>query len=249
MRMTRSVLVAWFVLVACAKSNAPSVEAWSVSDYAAAGLRIDQVWTPDDYTTAAKVLSDATAEHRDRLPRFGGDKSGAVFAKLIADLPDDPSRPIQERFGAHFTHFEALNAISKLYMPDQLATPPRELIELQGALLRAAVVEMRQAGPFLASFGPDDPKHAARLEGLARMNDGLGTMLLGGVVMADEKRIPDDDRVALLRHITVALPVLFPRARAGTQQQIRDQLAKEAAGFPAGALRDAAVAAQQAIPK
>jgi hypothetical protein len=74
-------------------------------------------------------------------------------------------------------------------------------------------------------------------------------MLLGAVLVADQTRLSDDDRIAMLEHVTAALPVLFPPAHADTQQRIRDALAKEAAGFPAGRLRDAAAAAQRALPK
>ena len=246
----RWILVAAVVVaVACAKSNRLPTEAWGVTDYAGAGLNIDKPWTADDYASAAKVLENVTVEHRERLPRFRGERSGAVFAKLLVDPPEDAAAAIDKRFIAHSTRSEALGAIARLYLPNQLDTPPREWIELMGASLREAAMLASEADAFIASFGADDPKRAARLEGLARMNLGYGSMLLGGLLVADQLRLPEDDRVAMLQHVTAALPVLFPRTAADTQQQIRDVLAKQVAGFPAGRLRAAAVAAQQALPK
>lgn len=242
-------LVVLLVGSACTKSNELPDEAWAGIDYASAGLQIDKPWTPDDYAAAAKVLEKVTAGHRERLPRFRGKKSGAIFAKLLVDLPDDLAQPIDRRFIAHFTRGEALNALAKLYLPNQLDTPPREWIELMGASLREAAVLATDADAFVASFGADDPKRANRLEGLEKMKAGNGSMLLGGLLVADQLRLSEDDRVAMLQHVTAGLPVLFPRAPVETQQQIRNVLAKQVAGFPAGKLRDAAVAAQQGLPK
>jgi len=246
--MKRWHLVALLLAVACTKSNRLPAEAWGVTDYAGAGLQIDKPWTPGDYAAAAEVLASVTVGHRERLPRFRGKKSGAVLAKLLVDLPHDSAQPVEQRFIAHATRGEALNAIAKLYVPNQLDAPPREWIELMGASLREAVVLETDADAFVASFGPDDPKRANRLEGLEKMKAGNGSMLLGGLLVADQVRLPEDDRVAMLQHVTAALPILFPRTPADTQQQIRDVVAKQVAGFPAGTLRDAAVAAQKALP-
>jgi len=73
-------------------------------------------------------------------------------------------------------------------------------------------------------------------------------MLLGGVYTADQRRISDDDRVAILGYVADALPGLFPFLSPDSQQQLRDLLAKEASGFPQGRLRTAALAAQHALP-
>ena len=245
----RYLVLAWLV-IACGggETNRLPPEAWGSADYAAAGLRVDHPWTSQDDVTAAQVLETVTAGHRERLPRFHGEKSGAVFASLVADLPDAPAEPIQQRFGEHAMRIGALTTLAKLYLPNQLDTPPREWIELVGATLREAVVLERDADAFIASFGSDDPSHATRLAGLAQMSSGYGSMLVGGLLVADQVHVPEGDRVAMLEYVTAALPVLFPRANPDTQHQIRDVLAKEVAGFPAGRLAAAAAAAQRALP-
>jgi hypothetical protein len=245
-----SIVIVLFVLGCTkAKTNELPAEAWGVADYANVGLRIDKPWTADDYTTAASVLQQQTAGHRERLPRFRGAKSGEVFTKLVTDLPDDASASINERFAAHAKRGEAINAISKLYMENEYATPTREWIELTGASMREAVVLATLSDAFLASFGPDDPKREVRLGGLAKMKSGYGSMLLGGLLVADQLRVPEDDRVAMLAHVTAALPALLPFAAPEAQRNIRDVITKQVAAFPAGKLHDAIVAAQQALPK
>lgn len=238
------------VLFACsAKSNGLPAEAWGVSDYASAGLEVDKPWAAADFIHATSVLEQATAEHRDRLPRFRSAKSGAVFSKLIADLPDDSGQPIDQRFSAHAQRFEATNKISKLYMENALAPPNREWIELMGALLREARLLTTLSDTFIASFGPDDPKREARLQGLAKMQSGYGSMLLGGLLVAGDGRVSEVDRVALVQHVTAALPTLFPVAPDEAQRNIRDQVAKLVDGLPAGDLRNAVTTAQHALPQ
>jgi len=247
--MILGVVVGLAVGCSQAKTNALPAEAWGTEDYAHAGLLIDKPWTADNYTTATLVLQQESAGHRERLPHFHGATSGAVFAKLLTDLPDDPSQPVKDRFIAHATRFDAMKEIAKLYMPNVYQPPTREWIELMGATLHEGVVLATIGDAFLASFGSDDPKHEARLEGLAEMKRGYGAMLFGSLLVADQLLVSADDRVAMLAHVTAALPTLFPLVSADTQKQIRDTIAKQVAAFPAGTLHDAIVAAQRALPQ
>lgn len=244
----RVCVVACVVMVACHQSNQLPPEAWGVSDYTAAGLHIDSPWTAGDYVAAQHVLERIAVDHRERLPRFRGARSGAVFAKLLGELPVDAAAPVSERFVGHGTRFEALKDIAKLYAPDLLGPPTREWIELMGQALQEAAAVERDADAFIASFGADDPKRANRLEGLEQMTSGFSTMIVGGLMVADQVRLADDDRIAMLTYVTAALPTLYPRAKPDVQHQIRDLIDKEAAGFPQGPLALAAVAAQHALP-
>jgi hypothetical protein len=247
--MWRASAVVVTLVLACTNANQPPTEAWGVADYANVGLHVDQPWTSDDYTSAARVLQQQSAGHRERLPRFHGEESGPVFAKLLTDLPADGGQPVNERFIAHAKRADALNAISKLYMENALATPSREWIELMGAYLREAVVLATNADAFLTSFGADDPKREVRLDGIAKMRSGYGSMMLGALLVADQLRVPEDDRVAMLVHVTAVLPTLFPFAPPETQRNIRDVIAKQVVAFPTGRLHDAILAAQRALPK
>lgn len=223
----------------------PAVETWGVAEFAQAGLRIDRPWKPADFTTAAAVLEAQCKDHRDRLPHFHGPRTGEVFAKLLTPLPDDSAEPITQRFTAHMLRGEALTAISKLYLVDLLAAPSRDYIEVMGSYFLEASALAEIAAPFLASFGPDDPKHQTRLEGLARMSHGDGLMLHGGLLIAEDPRLAEADRLAMLAYVSAALPTLLPRAEPAVQQAIRDDLAKQVATTPPGTLHEAFVTAQR----
>jgi hypothetical protein len=245
--MKRALLLLAF---ACSHSqtNQLPAEAWGVADYASEGLRIDAPWSADDYMTAVTTLQRIAVDHRERLPRFHGPKSGAVFAKLVTAPPDDPSAPIDKRFVAHATSSEALKDLLKLYLPNGYDAAPREAIEVSGAELHEAAMLAGLSDAFIASFGSDDPSRATRLGGIDKMRGGDGLMLLGLIFLASDTRIADADRVAALEHAAAELPVLFPFTHPDTQQQIRDLLAKQASKLPEGALRAAAITAQHALP-
>ena len=249
--MKRGLILLLLVAIGCSSSkpSALPAEAWGVDDYAKVGLRIDKPWAPADYTNAATVLQRETAGHRERLPHFRGAKSGPVFDKIITDLVDDPAASVKDRLGAHMERGEAVNAISKLYLEDPYATPSREWIELNAVGMREAVVLSSLIQPFLDSLGSDDPSREVRLGGVEKMRAGYGQVLLGGLLVADQLRVPKDDRVAMLGHITKVLPALYPTLTPELQRQIRDLIGKQVKAFPAGKLHDAIVAAQQALPK
>jgi hypothetical protein len=247
-RMKRALVL--LVLLACnkTKSNELPPEAWGISDYEGAGIHIDKPWTDVDFVHAANVLAQVTANHRERLPRYRGAKSGAVFAKLLETLPPDDDRPIGERFAAHGERSEAANQTSKLYVENAYAVPTREWIELMGVVLREATLLTATTDAFLASLGPDDPKHEVRMQGLAKMKSGYGSMLLGGLVVAGDTRVREADRVAMVKHVAAALPVLFPVSPSETQTQIRDQAKLLVEKLPEGELRKAMIEAQRALP-
>jgi hypothetical protein len=248
--MKRALVLLVLVLLACSKtkSNALPPEAWGVSDYESAGIDIDKPWTDVDFVHAANVLAQVTAGHRERLPRYRGAKSGAVFAKLIESLPPDDDKPIGERFIVHSERSEAANQTSKLYLENAYAVPTREWIELMGVVLREATMLTSNTDAFLASLGPDDPQRETRLQGLAKMHTGYGTMLLGGLLVAGDARVREADRVALVKYVTAAIPVLFPPAPGEMQTQIRDQAMRLVEKLPEGELRTAVIAAQAALP-
>jgi len=101
--------------------------------------------------------------------------------------------------------------------------------------------------PSLATFGSDDPKHQSHLEGLAKMKQGYGQMMHGSLLIAEDARVPEEDRRAMLGYVTAVLPKLLPFAEPAMQQTIRDNLAKQAEAK--GPLHEAFVVAQRALPQ
>jgi hypothetical protein len=149
-----------------------------------------------------------------------------VFARLVAAMPDDATAPIGARMPARLERYEALDRAVHIYAPNPTAPPSRELIDIFGALLDESVSFTKLSDVFLASLPPDDPKMSVRKDGLAKFRVGIAEMLLGSLMMADDKRVADDERRAIAANLTATMPALLPTLAADRQQQLRDYLAK-----------------------
>ena len=231
--------------LACGSPHA-SPEAWGTSDYVAAGVPDPaHPWTNEEISKASDVIAQAATAHADRRPRYKGPRSGAVFARLVAAPADEPAAPPTAQLGAHMVRFEALNKASKLYL-NGLLPPTREQIEIFDALLHEAVAIDALSMPFLASFSADDPSLPARRAGLDKFHVGVGAMLLGSVMIADNRGVAEDDRLAVFRYLADTAPVLLPRIPADQQQQIRSYVGKLVEAT-SGKIHDAAVRVNDAI--
>jgi len=247
--MRAASLIAIVLAIGCTKKdNALPAEEWGAADYAAANIpAVDHPWTHQEYLGAAAVLTQLGADHPARLPRYEGARSGAVFARLLEMPAGDPDAAIAERFLPHIERYEQINALSKRYMSNALAPAPREWMELMGVLLRESIAMQPLVEPFLASFGPDDPKAAVRRGGFAKMRSGWGGMIQGGLMMAGDTRVSETDRIAMVTLIVHALPHLFPAIPAEKQAAIRELVGKLVTSLPAGKLQSTLVTAQDLI--
>ncbi len=219
--------LALIVLIACGSSgNKLPAETWGSEDYLKAGVPAsDHVWSIDEHETAVSALRTLSAGHRERLPRLGGPRSGAVFARVIerVDITDVLPDP-RTSFLFHMRRFEAANTISKLYILDALATTPPEYRALIHLILLEAVDLDRIATPFIDSFGPDDPKREARLSGLRQMEQGYGEMLHGSVLTLADRRLPEPERIAFAKQVAPAMKALLGRLEPDTQTKINAQV-------------------------
>jgi hypothetical protein len=197
----------------------------------------DHIWSNRELTAAAAFL----ASRPGRLPVY----PSAVFARLVEALPDRPDATPEQLIPTHMERYDSLKAIAKLYMTP---IPRRESIELLGALLREAVVLEGALAPFLASLGPNDPQRDVRMEGLKKWHVGTTGMAMGALLVADDRRVPREDRRAMVSYLRRALPALYPGFPATDQQWIRRQLAALIAAVGPGPLYEELVAAQRALP-
>lgn len=208
-------------VIACSKPAAMTTD-----QYVAAGVPDPgHVWTTADLETAATALSHL---ERERLPPH----TSAIFAKLVAPAADDPSAPIEQRMQDRGARYETLNRASKLY-----AVSSREQLDLFAALLTEGVAISKLADPFLATFPPDDPKLPIRREGIAKMYSGYGAMLLGALLILDNRQLPIEVKRALLSNLIVTWPALYPKLVAEQQTTLRETLDKLAAA-PSGPIHD-----------
>lgn len=236
--------LALVVLIACSsKTNELAPETWGTDDYVKAGVPAsDHVWSLDEHEAAAVALATLSTGHRERLPHQAGARSGAVFARMIerADitdvLPDPPTA-----FLFHMRRYEAANAMSKLYIVDAYQAVTAEYLALVNVILLETVELDRGTDRFLASFGADDPKREARLGGVRKMHQGWGGMLLGGVLILADRRVPEPARITFAKQLSPPLQALFSRVEPDTQKMIREQL---------GALHaNASTALRPALPR
>jgi hypothetical protein len=222
MRMILVVAAAMCAL-ACGGTRPPE-EAWAAADYTRAGVpSLDETWGAAELVRAVDVIAREAAVDRDRLPRHGGAKSGTVFARLIAPAADEPMS-LTARLEAGMKRYDALNRLSKIYLPDTLAAPSREVIEIWNALLREGGDMRAHMEPFLATFPADDPTLPTRREGIAKLELGMGGMIMGGVLMAADPRVSETDRAAMLRGITAAVPALWSAMPPDRQQATRERV-------------------------
>lgn len=222
------------------------VDAWGTAEYVAAGAPDPgRAWSTAELGKAVDAIAQAVADHAERLPRYRGAKSGKVFARLIEVSPEDMSLAVTDRMIAHLQRYEAMNKASKWYA-NGLGPPPREQIELFAVLLHESVVLSGIVGPFMATFARDDPSLPARRNGLLKFREGVAEMLLGSAMVADDRRVPDADRIVVFRYLEEAAPVLLPTLPAERQAPIRSYIEKLAAATK-GDLHDAAVRVQRAI--
>ena len=225
-----------------------AAEAWATRDYIAAGVPDPgHPWSLTELDKAVGAITEAAADHPERLPRYRHASSGAVFARLIAEPRDDRAASIANQVGAHLARFDALNKAAKLYA-NGLGPPPREQIELFGVLLHESVALGALVEPFLASFPADDPSLPARRDGLAQFRQGGGAMMIGSLMIADNKAVPDADRLVVLRNLEETIAALLPVAPAAQQEAIRAYLAKLVKAMRGG-LRAAAVRLQGAADR
>jgi hypothetical protein len=236
--------VALVVGVVACQSQDKATDTWTVRDYMQAGVPDPgHAWSSSELTAAVAAI----AGHPDHLPRFQGERSGAVFARVTAALPDDPTATVKDRLNDLVEGQEALRTFTKLYVGGMSDVPRREPIEATGALLDLYVVTDPLMKPFLASFKPDDPSLPTRVNGLHEMRVGEGTMMRGMVMIASDTRAELEVRRVSLSHVTHAVAVLFPSLGADDQKEIRDLVAKLVDGST-GSLHDDAVALQHALP-
>jgi hypothetical protein len=245
--MRRTLVAAVLGLLLAA--GAARAEDWVTRDYVAAGVPDPvRVWSLPELRQAVDAIGRAAAGHAERLPRYRSTRSGVLFARLIEPLREDPAGAVADRLIMHVERFGALNELNKLYGVSLEAPPQREQLELYGEILREAVALEGMVAPFLATFRADDPSLPTRRDGLAKMRAGNGTMLLGCVLVAEDLRVEEAQRVTLLRRIAPAAAALVPKLPADAQSKFRDELGKLVTASR-GALHAAAVGVQAALDR
>ena len=205
----------------------------------------DRAWTPQDYEAAVKVLEALEKADPLILPRAGSPRSGAVFARLVAEDNLEPIRKeanTQQAFGMVVRMFVGPNKLLVLYGTH---TTPQSTFDSEITAIMAYGLaiskELLSLGTTLKNAIPaDDPRREARLASFETMREGLGTTIEGGLLTLTERDLyRPEARLHLANALERHLPALYPYLLPGVQQKLPLSLEAIAAQEPDEAVKQA----------
>jgi len=188
----------------------------------------DRPWSAKDYNAATDVLRGLKP---DAYPLRGDAKSGAVFARFVADenlaFGRDATLPLDVRFPESIDALAASRALSGLYieaLQHGVEVGPETLALFQYLFAEASsLLDMTDA--FLLTLDPKDPKYAVRIHGATRVVAGLGEMALGAAMTLSEKHTyAVDDLRAFSDGLRSTLPKIVARLDAAHRKDVVDRI-------------------------
>jgi len=196
----------------------------------------DRSWSGIDMASAAVALQKLADRHPEQLPRYKSTQSASIFARMTSsenlDLYRNKTLPLDSRFPDCLQYVDSLNTINKLYLSAALkrTVTGDELVELNGAILRAFQVELELVEEFLPTLSKQDPKYAVRLDGLKKLQNNLAGIAAGALTMLnaddeDDGALPDW-RTRFLIHCHDTLPAIVRMLSAVSQKEVVVRLDK-----------------------
>jgi hypothetical protein len=234
----------WLVigLLVVASSVARADGEWTDKDYVAAGVpALDHRWNNAELVKAVETITSNTGH----LPHYKG-AGHATFARIIEAKLEDRKTSVNERFAWHLERLKALDDLAKLYVPNSVVDS-REMAELLGGVIVEAQGLQALTKAVVASFGPNDPQHEARMQGIATMRNGWTSMFVGTLQFASDTRVSEADRRLLVSYVERALPTVMHELDAADTKQVRDQLETTMTTVATGPLHADLVALQKSI--
>ncbi len=204
----------------------------AANEYISLGIpSYDREWTGQDLAVAAAKLEVLAAQSPEKLPRYHSNRSGVVFARIISrdnfKLSQSHSLPFATRFTDSLSSLQSISAITKTYLSAQGAgkVGSDELIELLGASLSSAQVEVGLVDELLPTLSKDDPKYSVRMAGLQQMKNGLAQMVAGTNTTLTETRVYNvAARKRLVGYCRDTFPSIVPKLSAPSQQEVLQRL-------------------------
>ena len=190
----------------------------------------DRPWSAKDYSAATGALRGLKA---DAYPLLGDPKSGPVFARFVADdnlaFIRDAEMPLDTRLPESVDALGQSRSLAGLYLEAFQHGAPLgpETLALFGFLFTEAASVLDLADAFILTLDPKDPKYPVRMQGAARVVNGIGEMADGAVITLGEKKAY---ALADLRSFTDGIrgsvPKLVARLDAEHRQEIVDKLTR-----------------------
>lgn len=180
---------------------------------------------------AVAVLENFASTDAAQLPRYRSKNSGLLFDRLTADdnleMYRNKTLPLEIRIQDAMQYLEAFSRLSKVYLSAFIKNKvgDSELIENMGATLRITVVMTSLVDEFLQTIDMNDPKNAARQQGLKQMKNGMSSVVAGALqTLRESSTIRSSERKRLCRSLQSTLPDILPQLSDATQQEFRSTM-------------------------
>jgi len=210
----------------------PTDESLPLEKYHEMGMpACDQIWTGEQMAQAASVLTTLFQFNPKELPRFESDRSGELFARLVAaenlGFLDDQSIPVNDRMPRAMLYMESSNRIFKMYVLAfmQRAGGGAEVVEWTGAILRLFTAVNRLVDEFVPTLDQDDPSYPVRMKGLERLRNATATTIDGALqTLTESHAYHSSDLKTLAVYLEDALPEALLRIPEQRQLAIMNRL-------------------------
>ncbi len=212
--------------------KAPEDRSLSVEEYAQLGLPgVDHTWTTDERTKAVQVLTDLAKKNPAQLPRYNSNRSGAVFARLLArevvEQLRDARLPPPTRSAMAISYFDFLEGIHKAYLAafqDRLIGGSEKVeFVIHFSHLWAYEVETFQL--LMREVSTDHPKFGELKVGMTQLKLRLATDLHPAYEgIADTKMVAVEDRSRLVDAGQKTLPVIVSYLMPENQKEVLRKL-------------------------
>lgn len=192
----------------------PPDKSLTIDQYVEAGMPApDQLWIAAELTRAATSIEKMNLLH---VPRFESDRSGIVFARIVARdflaYCEDESLPFGRRITEAMGYYEAMSRIYKRYL---LAygwgiVGNREFVEILGAVLRGQAAQDKLANQFFPTLDENLPDYQIRMEGFQKMQRGSAMTMVGSLqILREPNRYSPSDLKLLVSYFTESFPTIF----------------------------------------
>lgn len=181
----------------------------------------DRVWTPADYQVALRIMRGLSG---DQYPSSANPASALVMHRLTnpanLELFLDRTVPLDQRLEPCLDLFDAAKAIAWLYAAAHRKNPriADDYMQMQGFLLQGVVAELSLLDEFVPTLDQEDPTYATRMAGLEKMKTGIAQMLLGLLlVMEDRQRYSSEAREQFAGIFSATFPTIAAQLPVQTQ--------------------------------
>ncbi len=216
-------------------------ESLSSDEYILLGMpSYDREWSATDMGKVGKILVSLVEQKGfGKLPRYQSERSGPYFARLTSpqnlSIFVDRSQPLDVRLVHNLEFMKSTAEIGGIYIYgfSKKAVRDTEVVEILGFQMRLVSTTLLLVDEFLPSLKKDDPTYPVRIEGLAKMKQGLGSLVTGSLQTVSERNsYRTSELVRLIGYMQETFPKIVVSLAPGTRTEVivqLDQLQKDPA--------------------